>query len=224
MARAANELEQNPEGVNPRTEIRNPSLCRFSIAMGEERATEMTLEEFRACVTKNPEDVYNRLQQAFIGIEMSENILRSEAQDLQERISSLGGQLAKAIDERDEYRNEYAALAREYHAMRRSPIPLDRPQRSVKLPDPPLLTDGKDPKFEDWYSKMRGKLEGNADHYTTEALRMAYVESRTGGDAADHLKPRLRDGSPNKFQTAKRNAGLLESHISGSQPCANCQD
>ncbi|OJD10397.1 hypothetical protein ACJ73_09811, partial [Blastomyces percursus] len=210
MAREANEFEQNPEGVNPRTENRNRSLRRFFIAMGEERETEMTLEEFRACVTKNPEDVYNRLQQAFIGIETNENILRSEAHDLQERISSLEGQLAKAIDARDEYRNEYAVLAREYHAMRRSPTPLDRLQRSVKLPDPPLLTDGKDPKFEDWYSKMRGKLEGNADHYTTEALRMTYVESRTGGDAADHLKPRLRDGSPNKFQTAKEMLDCLK--------------
>ncbi|OJD11945.1 hypothetical protein ACJ73_09430 [Blastomyces percursus] len=108
--------------------------------------------------------------------------------------------IAEAIDERNEFRNAYAALAREHHAMR---MPQDHRERSVNLPDPPLLTDGKDPKFEDWYSKMKGKLEGNADHYTTEALRMAYVESRTGGDAADHLKPRLRAESPNKFQTSR---------------------
>ncbi|OJD23554.1 hypothetical protein ACJ73_05087, partial [Blastomyces percursus] len=83
-------------------------------------------------------------------------------------------------------------------------------QRSVKLPDPPLLTDGKETKFEDWYSKMKGKLENNADHYTTEALRMAYVESRTGGNAANHLKPRLRDESPNKFRTAKEMLDCLK--------------
>ncbi|OJD10369.1 hypothetical protein ACJ73_09822 [Blastomyces percursus] len=115
-------------------------------------------------------------------------------------------QIAEAIDERNEYRNAYAALAREHHAMRQSPMPQDHRERSVKLPDPPLLTDGKDPKFEDWYSKMKGKLEGNADHYTTEALRMAYVESRTGGNATaremlDCLKTIYLD--PNRVQNAK---------------------
>lgn len=50
---------------------------------------------------------------------------------------------------------------------------------------------------------MRGKLEGNANHYTTKALRIAYIESCTSGDAADHLKPHLQDESPNKFQTAR---------------------
>lgn len=51
---------------------------------------------------------------------------------------------------------------------------------SVKLPDPPLLTDGKDPKFEDWLVQMKSKLKANADHYNDESLRMAYVQSRLG--------------------------------------------
>ncbi|OJD23555.1 hypothetical protein ACJ73_05088 [Blastomyces percursus] len=59
----------------------------------------MTLEEFRAHVTQNPEDVYNRLQQAFAGIEMTENVLQSEAQGLQEQINSLEKQLAEAVEE-----------------------------------------------------------------------------------------------------------------------------
>jgi hypothetical protein len=67
-------------------------------------------------------------------------------------------------------------------------------EKSVKLPNPPVLTDGKDPEFEDWDSRMRNKLKANADPYNTEALRIAYVENRVGGKAAKHLRPRLRPG------------------------------
>ena len=50
----------------------------------------------------------------------------------------------------------------------------------MKLPNPPVLT----PEFEDWDSRMRNKLKANADHYNTEALRVAYVENRVGGKVA----------------------------------------
>ena len=60
--------------------------------------------------------------------------------------------------------------------------------------DTPILTDGKDPKFEDWVLLITDKLSANADHYPTAALRLAYVKSRCGGRAAQHLIPvsRLR--------------------------------
>ena len=32
------------------------------------------------------------------------------------------------------------------------------PTKSAKIPDPPLLTDGKDPTFESWKLQMQGKL------------------------------------------------------------------
>lgn len=73
--------------------------------------------------------------------------------------------------------------------------------RSAKLPDPPMLTDGNDPAFENWLSKMEGKLEANKDHFETEAMRMAYIESRTGGNAAKHLGPRLRATALDRFTT-----------------------
>jgi hypothetical protein len=40
--------------------------------------------------------------------------------------------------------------------------------KSTKIPDPPILTDGKDPTFENWKLQMQGKLRVNADHYPTE--------------------------------------------------------
>ena len=66
------------------------------------------------------------------------------------------------------------------------------PEKSVKLPNgPPVLTDGKDPEFEDWDSRMRNKLKANIDHYNTEVLRIAYVENRVGGNAGEQLAEQL---------------------------------
>lgn len=48
--------------------------------------------------------------------------------------------------------------------------------KSIKLPDPLVLTDGVDPRFEHWLAKMRSRLRSNADHYPTEILQMDYIE------------------------------------------------
>lgn len=166
----------------------------------------LTWETFQERYRQDPRRLFETLYAAAIERDdLLEQNLRFE-----ERITTLEGQLAEAVDERDEYRVAYAALAREHHAERRSSTPTENPRRSMKLPDPPMLTDGREPKFENWLSKMKGKLEGNADHYTTEALKMAYINSRTEGEASDHLKPRLRDDSPNKFQTAIEMLNYLE--------------
>ena len=61
--------------------------------------------------------------------------------------------------------------------------------KSAKIPDPPILTDGKDPTFESWKLQIWGKLRVNADHFPTNEARMAYVFSRTGSDAQGHLRP-----------------------------------
>lgn len=63
-------------------------------------------------------------------------------------------------------------------------------KRSQKLPDPPMFTDGVDPSWEDWSSKMRYKLMVNKDHWADEDGRIGYVLSRLGGDAVKHTYAR----------------------------------
>jgi Zinc knuckle len=82
----------------------------------------------------------------------------------------------------------------------RVPAPVAR--KSTKLPDPPELEDGIDPKFDDWALLMKDKLEANADHYDTPKMRMAYVVGRTKGEARQHLMPRMKKGSPDRYQDA----------------------
>ena len=43
-----------------------------------------------------------------------------------------------------------------------------------------------------WESKIVKKLTANTDHYPTEALRMAYVNSHMDGETYKHLAARLR--------------------------------
>jgi hypothetical protein len=71
--------------------------------------------------------------------------------------------------------------------------------RSAKVADPPLLTDGADPTFDNWKLQLQDKLEVNADHFPTIRAKMAYVFGRTGGDAQTHLRPRYAQDSAEPF-------------------------
>jgi hypothetical protein len=73
--------------------------------------------------------------------------------------------------------------------------------KSTKLPDPPILTDGKEPAYDDWIAKMQSKLEANQDHFPTPALQISYIQSRVVGTATLHINPRLRPTTTNKFKT-----------------------
>ncbi len=46
---------------------------------------------------------------------------------------------------------------------------------------------------------MRNKLKANKDHFPTEELRIAYIESRVSEAAAKHIASRMRDISLNSF-------------------------
>ncbi|KAF4627010.1 hypothetical protein G7Y89_g11143 [Cudoniella acicularis] len=84
-------------------------------------------------------------------------------------------------------------------------ITSQKTSRSARLPDPDKLSDGIDPTFEYWEVEIDSKLQVNADHFETEAARMAYIFSRTQGDARKHLFPRYnnRTLASLKFSTAQ---------------------
>ena len=84
--------------------------------------------------------------------------------------------------------------------------------KSTKLPDPPMLTDGHAAGFDIdvWESKMVKKLIANANHYPTEALRMAYVDSRVDKEAYKHLAARLRIGTRKPFATVEEMFEVLQ--------------
>jgi len=82
--------------------------------------------------------------------------------------------------------------------------------KSTKLLDPPILTDGKEPAYDDWLAKMQSKLEANQDHFPTQALQIGYIQSRIAGTAALHINPRLRLTVVNKFKTIEEVFEVLD--------------
>lgn len=72
-------------------------------------------------------------------------------------------------------------------------------RRTTKIPNAPMLSDGKEVRFETWETVIRQKLEANADHYPLLVHRKLYVQSRCEGKAQlyDHtLKNRFREPEP----------------------------
>ena len=61
-----------------------------------------------------------------------------------------------------------------------------------------------------WESKMVKKLTVNANHYPTEALRMAYVDSHMDREAYKHLAARSRISAQRPFATAKKMFKVLQ--------------
>ena len=84
---------------------------------------------------------------------------------------------------------------------RTTPMPEDRPRKTTKLPDPPMLSDGKQVKFKAWKSDIRKKLRLNHDHYPTPDHQMAYLKSRCEGKALMHVDPRMQDDATNPYKT-----------------------
>src|SRR5699024_6448941 len=109
-------------------------------------------------------------------------------------------QIDQLIDERDSYRNAYAeSQLQRRHPSVESAGSAGAQGKSEKVPDPPILTDGKDPEFEDWKVEMENKFEVNADRYPTDISRRAYLLTRTGGLARQQLSARARADSTNPF-------------------------
>jgi hypothetical protein len=73
---------------------------------------------------------------------------------------------------------------------------------SMKIPDPPTFTGEGKYDVDDWLAKMHTKLTANTDHFTTESLKKAYVQSRIEGAASQSLASRFRRNTTNPFRTA----------------------
>jgi hypothetical protein len=78
----------------------------------------------------------------------------------------------------------------------------------IKLPDPSIF-ESREQNIELWLSYIRNKFKANADHYPTDELKIIYIESRTGGEAALYIIPRIRETALNRFKTADEVLDLL---------------
>jgi hypothetical protein len=179
----------------------------FDVLYDRERAYGVQINDLQRELLEHETNTY-RLEQELENAKEQGTQLGSESEATAEEVTTLrealrnkDNALLTLAEERDRYRDAFAIQALDVQTGRsvwNSPAP-EATKKSTKIPDPPILTDGKDPKFEDWLLRIKDKLAANEDHYPTPSLRLAYVKSRCGGRAAEHLITRSRDEALNKY-------------------------
>ncbi|OJJ86637.1 uncharacterized protein ASPGLDRAFT_44482 [Aspergillus glaucus CBS 516.65] len=128
--------------------------------------------------------------------------LHTELQEHKTRLEDKESQIYDLMAERDEYKTAYAEAQLR---SRGSTVESTKPSgKSEKVPDPPLLTDGKEPKFEDWMIEMKGKFVANADRFDNDQMKRVYLTSRTGGLARQQLSVRLREDATDPYTSVEQ--------------------
>jgi hypothetical protein len=91
----------------------------------------------------------------------------------------------------DSFRGSYRPWNRREGRTDRYETPRRIEKRSPKHDDPPELDDGTSPTYIAWKALLRGKLNNNADWWSTERERINYVFGKTKGKAQRHLEARI---------------------------------
>lgn len=195
------------ERPGPARNDRRSSIL-LNVDEGEEDR-EVTLDEFKQFVTERPEWLYEKLQEMHGRFYATADDREGEIAEAHLRTKAMEGEIAllqRHMDEvkmeRDAFGGQVARYAMMDSNQHQQPsIPAAR--KTTKIPDPPMLTDGKEPRFDDWLLLMNQKLAANADHFNTSQLRMAYVASRCEGKSRKHITPRMREGALNPYDDSK---------------------
>lgn len=145
-------------------------------------------------------DCNTRIVEAELKLQSLESdlvLLRCEKGELEQKLDS-------ALADRNVYANQIAKMVvQNVGPVSREATPAPAARKSTKIPDPPMLTDGKEPRFEDWLLLMTQKLAANSDHFDSAQLRMAYVASRCEGKARKHITPRMREDAMSPYHDSK---------------------
>ncbi|OJD24092.1 hypothetical protein ACJ73_04553 [Blastomyces percursus] len=187
------------QALNDKPTLEARSLRRPTILMKEaddpETVENITEEEFLEYVKTEPKRVWNVIGR--LGQYLNSEIEKQNAM-LKQRDEQING----LADELESCRNLITRRAIQDAQEETATTSSIRGGPSNKMADPEPLSDGKDPEFEQWMSRMLNKLDINRDHFSSEKAKVAYIESRTKGEAAKHLAPRMRPDHPERYQTA----------------------
>lgn len=90
-------------------------------------------------------------------------------------------------------------------------------RQTLKVPDPAIFTNGKDPTIDQWLFNMRAKFEFDSDHYFSESNKLMYAKGRVGGKAQEYLEAYLHSNSLTSFSNVEDLFAHLQ-HIFGRSP------
>ncbi|KAJ5143092.1 uncharacterized protein N7515_001879 [Penicillium bovifimosum] len=190
--------------------IKDNAEFTFTLMIHRQEKWEQREQEIKEMENAHKEEVFN----------LNERIMRLTQQiprENEDGDSRMEAEYAQMRDELDQAQKEKESLLAVVKMMgggaptvkgnHQSPAQ----KRSAKMPDPPVLSDGKGVKFKPWRAEMQRKLLLNDDHYPTTAHQLAYVSSRCEGKAYGHISPRMEDNSTTPYQTIKDVFDHLES-------------
>lgn len=173
---------------------------------------EVTLEEFLGYICEKPEWLYEKLKLIHRRYEdvidnrdaqLDDLELSGQAKDgkivlMKSRLKETTEHLNQMTLDHDAYTNKIAYNT--LHPVGHTTAGGQSSSKLAKIPDPLLLTDGKEPWFKDWLLLMTQKLEANHDHYNSPQLCHAYVASHCDGKAHKHITPWLWSESVNLYK------------------------
>ncbi|KAJ5515156.1 hypothetical protein N7463_004708 [Penicillium fimorum] len=143
---------------------------------------------------------YSKLKERNRDLENEVTILQADKVETEILITRLTQEREEAVAHRDHAARERDRFAFQLLSLQQNSnqnssgapiVEAVATRKSTKMPDAPMLSDGKEVRFETWETVVRQKLEANADHYPLPVHRKLYVQSRCEGKAQLHIAPRL---------------------------------
>ncbi len=125
---------------------------------------------------------------------------RRERNTLQQENNTLRAQVEVESEDKDEAAEPADRQPDRERRQEQRPARIDK---SSKLPDPPMFTNGIDPTWEDWVAKILEKILVNGDHFPTSESQVAYISSRIGGEASGHTLNRRRLGATKPYTSSQ---------------------
>jgi hypothetical protein len=160
---------------------------------------EIPLSEFLTRARESPDELFRDISAALVYQHEIRQSLRDQTAAQEQIIAQKDQAMMDLIEERDRFKH----VAEYMDQRQRSSVSPEAEPRSktLKLPDPPILTDGKNPRYDDWVSLIKRRFVILAQHYPTAEHQIAYVQTRLGGRALEHTSPRFQETSTRAYQT-----------------------
>ncbi|OJJ88200.1 uncharacterized protein ASPGLDRAFT_41722 [Aspergillus glaucus CBS 516.65] len=140
---------------------------------------ELSYDEFDQQYGANPRALYAKLlgvHQRSAGELLDRDAqiasLKDDLKDLRLEKTELVKKMREVVEDRHLYANQLVKMLVQGSipsTQEATPtnVSASAARKTTKIPDPPTLTDGKEPQFEDWMLLMSQKLAANAAHFDT---------------------------------------------------------
>ena len=158
--------------------------------------------EWLVAITSERED-FRKYTQQLNALHTTYKELQAKVAELDDERKDLQADVAKANEKLSEWRSRSLKLQEQVDELDKAALSRTTgsksSKKSIKLSDPPVFTDGKNPTWDEWFSQCSEKLSVNSDHFTSQNEKKAWLLSRTGGDAATHTFHRRQPNAEDPY-------------------------